>query len=535
MANFVWITNARLRLVAVVALVGLVIGVNPAWSNQYTVRIHPLAFGGDVAPGVAGATYDVYTRWDRSSRDGRITWQAELSNGQEGIWVNDDQGTRLLALAGQDATYRGIYDQPSGFINSNGNTVVVVTQDTDDGHLDPQDIIVTDGVTERVVYRAGQQAPGLSRGITLAPSSFGILINDSDILSMKRFLKGSGINTSNDSAHWIGLPENLQLLIREGDPAPGLPGQFIGDAASSRVKINSMGVAAITQRFSGSALGKTVWTGTPGNLELVASHGLPAPGTNGLVLSSVGPASITEAKELVFNVNFDDPTTGLPSGTGLYKGSRDELSLLLGPEIPSPFDGDEIVELGWPSINRTGDATMRAVLSNILGEERQAIIKVDLNDPTQSVIIAAVGDSAPGSDSTFTQVTGVGQINDRGDVLLFGKLSGFGSANIGHGLWMKPTDGPLQLVAREGQTISFQTNDGLVTREIAHVGLPTILSDEASLAVHIRFTDNTYSGLFVAQLAVVPEPCGITLAIGAVIALGGCRWPNRIRRMPAAC
>jgi hypothetical protein len=35
---------------------------------------------------------------------------------------------------------------------------------------------------------------------------------------------GGAVSTTNDSALWFGTPGNLQLIAREGDPVPGLPG-----------------------------------------------------------------------------------------------------------------------------------------------------------------------------------------------------------------------------------------------------------------------------------------------------------------------
>ena len=77
----------------------------------------------------------------------------------------------------------------------------------------------------QVVHREGAPAPGLpgvQMGVALATAS----CSDFDGGSVAFFctLAGAGVTTANDQALWLGRPGQLRLLAREGDPAPGFVG-----------------------------------------------------------------------------------------------------------------------------------------------------------------------------------------------------------------------------------------------------------------------------------------------------------------------
>jgi hypothetical protein len=67
-------------------------------------------------------------------------------------------------------------------------------------------------------------------------------------------LTGPGINSGNDSAIWSGTPGNLKLVAREGDQAPGLPaGIVFGDLIGRDISapLNSLGEIALGVPLAG--------------------------------------------------------------------------------------------------------------------------------------------------------------------------------------------------------------------------------------------------------------------------------------------
>lgn len=470
------------------------------------VELEPLAMVGDIAPGTGGATYRS-PRWLRSSSDGRYSWLGILSNGEQGLWVRDSTGTRLVAHTGSGSPYSEFFEQGSGFINSSGDVTLVTV--TPQG----QQVVLVGNGADRVVLRPNQPAPGLP-GLRIADGPVGVLILDSGLISFRRRLAGAGVGQANDNSIWIGPPNDYQLVIREGDPAPGLPGRKIGSLVRGYLT-NDNGFTAVNDNVDG--VGGVIWAGTPGDMQLVAAEGQPAPGTNGLEFGSFvnRVARVTAADKVAFAVPLRDGATGQNAGDGLWFGSRDDIRLILGPDSPSPFaNGAQITSIDDLAVNNFEQAVFRATLS-LDGITQRVLLQTDLNNPEETAIIASVGDVAPGGTAEFTWLLG-GAINDRGDVLFSGRLDGFGAANFGHGFWIKPRGQDTQLLVREQQLVDILPGPGEDLRQVESVGLTTGLSQNGSVGFSLNFEDGP-GGLFVAR--VVPEPSALLSAVVVFVSL----------------
>ncbi|WP_197528623.1 DUF7453 family protein [Aeoliella mucimassa] len=471
------------------------------------VLLTPIALVGDAAAGLEDVVYTSYPIWSRSSSDGRLTWQADLSNGQEGIWVYDVLGSRPIALAGPGAEYESFYNQGSGFINSLGQVTLVSERGAD------QDIVVIDGESKTIVLSTDEQAPGLAPGISISPGSVGVSISDGGIVSFRRTLDGPGITTDNDNSWWIGPVNNPQVLLREGDPAPGLPGDQIGGLVSGFSK-NDAGYAAVPDSLQSGR--RAIWAGVPGDVQLVASEGAPVPGFPEQFFGSFinQLAQVSSSNEVVFRSRIVDASSQ-PVGDALFVGGPGNLSSVLATGDPSPFgEGETIQTIGTPSLNRVGKALVTATLESENGNTRGVLMSFDLDDPMDASLIVEVGDIAPGTDTAITSLPG-GYINDRGDVLFSARLAGFGPANFGHGYWLKPADRPTQVVSFEGQTIDFLEQGKLVQRDLRTSGIPTGLSEMGTVGVLLSFEQGG-GGLFLAQINPIPEPSTSILLVVAV-------------------
>src|SRR5207247_1926643 len=88
-----------------------------------------------------------------------------------------------------------------------------------------------------IVAHTGGQAPGLPEGTTFSflynsrPT-----INDGGVTAFTGYVSGPSVSPGTDTAVWRGLPNELELVARDGDPAPGGPPQsyfrYIGNFAA---------------------------------------------------------------------------------------------------------------------------------------------------------------------------------------------------------------------------------------------------------------------------------------------------------------
>lgn len=142
-----------------------------------------------------------------------------------------------------------------------------------------------------VVVYSGQPVPGVP-GVTISTASGmdSASIDDSGAVIFRARLAGTGVTPQNERAILRGSTYgNLAVLIRSGDPAPGLPGLTLNTAATTGVG-GSPRQATNGLTFWGSSLfgpgvvatnDSALFSGFAGSLGLVVREGDPAPGTVG--------------------------------------------------------------------------------------------------------------------------------------------------------------------------------------------------------------------------------------------------------------
>jgi hypothetical protein len=129
------------------------------------------------------------------------------------------------------------------------------------------------------VLQTGDQAPGCEAGVYIDGSAFAYFrcyLSNNGTLRVEAKLAGPGVTDLNDSAVWVGTPDNLVLAYRKGMQAPGCPvGVALAGAAS--FAHNDLGDV----NFAGSLRGSGVtsgndtghWGGALNELGLVAREG----------------------------------------------------------------------------------------------------------------------------------------------------------------------------------------------------------------------------------------------------------------------
>lgn len=85
---------------------------------------------------------------------------------------------------------------------------------------------------DQLIMRKGDPAPGLA-GLTVTPGSFSQYLNGSN-MSFQGTLVGAGISTANDTAYYtnVGVASGVRMWAREGDPIPGLKGLTFANTSS---------------------------------------------------------------------------------------------------------------------------------------------------------------------------------------------------------------------------------------------------------------------------------------------------------------
>lgn len=258
------------------------------WLGDPAVGITLLARDGSAAPGVAGATFASFTR--------------PVINGESEYAFH---GT--MAVAG-DVTND---DNAAIWTARNGNTL---------------DLFV----------RESQHAPGADPAI-----GFGAFddtrINAAGRIAFRAVLAGipgageSGVTTLNDFGIWSDVGGDLELVVRENDPAPGTGEGVLFDAILAPT-LNASGQMAFVTDLRGAGISAAnntaIWFKTPGeSVQLIAREGDQldvddGPGIDLRTVSALGiyfdsggedgqRTGLNDAGQLAFTAIFTDSSSGV--------------------------------------------------------------------------------------------------------------------------------------------------------------------------------------------------------------------------------
>jgi hypothetical protein len=275
-----------------------------AWSTDATAQAPfiRIAKTGDAVPGVSGATWDS-VGMPAIDAGGSVVLRAEMEG--PGINTTNDQ----VILHGRP-----------------GNLRIVVR----DGDLFPQ-------FGEGVYQRAFSQP----------------LISQTGQIGYEAKLDGPGITSSNDDIFWAGPPGALQVVVRQGQPAPGITdGGTLGTFSEA---MGRNGHVALSGGISGpgSLQRQGLWSGTPDDPRLVTYSGAPAPGTEpGVTFPSSGvlaPTWTVNARgAIAFPASLEGPGIDATNNAGIWAGTADDLALVMRAGDPAPLPESGSTFIGRP-------------------------------------------------------------------------------------------------------------------------------------------------------------------------------------------
>lgn len=136
------------------------------------------------------------------------------------------------------------------------------------------------GSEPEVVAYEGMAAPGMGAGVVFDDLAYRARINNEGEIAFAAKLAGPGITVDNDMSYWIGQPGSAELVLREGDPAPGLGGSItISGLSWIYPDIDSRGQTVFTTGLIGPGITSDnagcLWLRDgDGQLQLIAREGM---------------------------------------------------------------------------------------------------------------------------------------------------------------------------------------------------------------------------------------------------------------------
>ncbi len=291
----------------------------------------------------------------------------------------------------------------------------------------------TDGELQLVV-RTGMQAPGTPPGVVFSgvpsdylpfPPSF-----EAGLAAFQGVLTGPGVGLTNDDGLWIGAPGSIALVAREGDPAPGM-GTGVNFSGSLFGTVGDDGHVGLAGSASGvgvtTANNEGVWSNRSGSLELIVREGDPAPGTepgvafaNGGIGASPNPfpsVVFNDSSQLLLRGDLGGPGVDEWSDEALFIEQSGELTLYVreGDPAPVPNNGPPVTfggnSVSWlliyPEFNDAGHTAFNCRLGG--GIPTTTAMFSDRNGSLELVVFP--GDPAPGTEFNFS-ITGSPVLSD---------------------------------------------------------------------------------------------------------------------------
>ncbi len=387
-------------------------------------------------------------------------------------------GTGLPAAAGVPGVVGNVSNVES-FLRANGNGQVAFGQSVFDPPGTPSVWTIVSGPPQALQVTAAfpGPVPGISGASFVGTTS--LSYNDLGWTGFSAFMEGPGIDPANHYAMFVGGPADLQIVAREGDPAPGVePGvNFIN--FSSRPTQNADGDVGFFGVLNGPGIdnsnGFGLWAGPRDDLQLVArvgsqAHSLP----EGTSYTEFVDHGLADGHNFFYRARFAGPGVNDENDDGYWWGDYTDPELLL----------------------REGDT------------------------------IAGFPEGSTIQFSTFPYLRPLLVPNDSGDLLLFGAAEGPLVTDADrYAVWFRTSsESDWQLVLRTGQEFDgklIESGSQSITAldPFGTDGSGQSINDQGIFALSVDFTDGT-TGLY---RFTVPEPSLALVAVAALVTCARCR------------
>lgn len=507
---------AMLRWICGAAVV-VVLGVGAEWTCALELEYKVLFVDGDEIPGIPGSSGVHNPFWTNTSSDGRVTLAGSyFSPDGDGtaVWAYEPTGARLVAVEGDSPLHQELFLQYSGVIDSSGDILLSTTGPGGAA------LILNRYGSEEVIARDGQQAVGFPDGVVYDFGDIvGARMEGTGVICLTEWVSGPGIDDTNRLVNWVGRPDDLKVVAQSNDPVPSLPGYRIGPH-TRYISFNRDGAFAVVGGGYQTESGETrdaIWAGQPGDAQLVAFEGEPAPGTSLEFDRMVNMASrINDLGNFSFITGLREPGTETSAGNGYWHGAPDDLQLIACAGMETPFGAGTT----WIDVNRTVGivesvnelGAFSGSYTDTEGVVHEGLFTVDLNDPAKMRMVVETGDLAHGvaGERTYTFLAPFG-INQYGDILYGAKISGLAHWSAYHGIWLVPAGGEPIRIGMDGGNIDMDPGPAMEWRRVQSWSYAPQSFESRSFVFAPGFTDGSWATM---QFQIVPEPGMIALLAG---------------------
>jgi hypothetical protein len=531
------------RVLLSLAAIGIAIGLGATDAPAITFRT--VALSGQPAPGAPdGGVFANFFRSPVLNRNGQVAFTASSagpSGEGVGIWSEGAGNLALIARRGMsapgtDVNFSILLDP---LISSGGQTAFPAVLSGPGVTVANRAGFWSDasGILQ-LVAREGSPAPNAADGTQFArigseaglfnPIGLTLGIDDAGRPAFFAGLNGPSVDTSNDETIWSARTGSLNLVAREGSPAPAIAGNDDWGELGSPVFVNGIGQLAFAARIGPDWEGGTgsIWTELDGVFRQVASEGSAVPGTPaGTTFGSFIDLALNNAGDTAIIAEIGDgPDVSTTNDTGVWAERAGNLRLVIREGDAAPGVAGATFRPYYPDflarrlvMNSHGDTAFFGAVDSPTATVTSGIWSEGGGDLH---LVALKGLPAPGTDpGTNFNSFRPPVLNASGHVAFQADLQD-GST----GVWVEGSNG-LELVVRTRQQFEVAPGDIRTIEELDFSGgsgnedgRRSGFNDFGQLVFRARFTDDT-SGIFVAHLGAIPEPGSAVLVLTVICAL----------------
>lgn len=218
-----------------VAFAGAVPSGVGLWSEASQQQLILVALEGQTAPGPSSFGFRdlnvIVSDGPYSAFMGEINWRPTGFQYERGIWRESVDGVELLVrenLPIEDPSTNELIslDNIVGMVpvlNRHGQ--IAFSSFLNPGLFENLAVLSSGSGTLQIVARDGDPAPGLDPGVVIdRPGT--VVLNDVGRVAFLSSLSGTGIDSSNSTAIWAETSDSVRLVARAGDNAPGTTSVF---------------------------------------------------------------------------------------------------------------------------------------------------------------------------------------------------------------------------------------------------------------------------------------------------------------------
>ncbi len=450
-------------------------------------------------------------------------WLTGVTSNDEGLWSGLPGAIQLVAREGSAAPgTSAAFANGWLFPRVNSSGVVAFSAALGAGANSSNNTGIWAGLPGALslVARAGNAAPGTPAGVVFSGGMQNwLMLNDAGQVVFRANLTGPDVTTANDAGIWAGAPGALQLVAREGDTAPGTAGVF--DLFNYQFEaypvpvMNAAGEVVFSGHYTG---GRGIWRWSGGVLELVALTNSNAPGTGALFEYLFDPW-MNASGQVVFKASLMGDGVDFTNNSGVWTGVPGDVEMVVRKGDPAPgTSGQYLVgasdNVGMTSIDDGGHITF---LSSLMDGDGASVPGgggiwqyggLGLRAGGGSAVVL-YGTPAPGLPGVnFSSVNEFGP-HPAANIPFPAYLSGAGvNGDNDQSYWLKDVGSSPRLIVREGDLFDVgggvMRNIGQINTSIQAYQGPGYTSNR-QMVIGLSFWGGT-SGIFTANIPPPPIP-----------------------------